>query len=169
MLLKLPIDILHEIDKFLIIQDVYNLLLTNTYFNNVFGKDKFKKKYCDLLNLEKYINKNYNKFKHLIQYVSKDRLEKTFIYSLNNITTVWMNDVCGTYDMKYIAECMYNGLQINTINKINSEGLHFYRFFYNSLLECIIIGDKKQTQKNIDNCAILRNLHTNFKPFPKKK
>ena len=97
MLLKLPIDILTLITDLLKYKDVYYLLLTNSYFNNKYGKDKFKKKYSSNIDLQRFLNKDYNKFKYLIQYVNEDKLEEIFQLSLHNIKIVWVNQICGIY------------------------------------------------------------------------
>lgn len=167
MLFNLPIEILNLIIDLLNYKDIYNLLLINSYFNNKYGKDKFKEKYISNIHLEKYLNKDYNKFKNLIQYVNEDKLEEIFLLSLHDIKTVWINFMCGIYDMKYIFECMYYGCRINDTKKLQGQALHFYRFFYNHILRAIVEGDREKTQININNCKMVRSLHTDFKPFNK--
>ena len=63
---------------------------------------------------------------------------------------------------------MLRGCRIDDeiIDVLNSRGKHFYTFFYGDLLRCMD-KDRESTQKNIDNCKILRSLHTSFISYPK--
>lgn len=167
MLLNLPVDIQKLVINNLECKDVYYLLLTNSIFNNEFGKKKFKEKYRNIIFLKKYLNKNYDKFKYLIKYVEKKDLDMIFILALNNIQTVWSDQVCGFFDMKYIFECIFHGCHINNIDLLKRNGLHFYKYFYDDIVKTIVEDDREKTQYNIDNCKKLKALHSNFIPFNK--
>ena len=106
-ILILPYDVLSLIIDHLGCIDTYHLLLTNQSFNDDFGKDKFKKKF-HYLAVKNLINRDLNKFQREISNVNDSERDKIFIHTLHDIRTVWMNQVQGFYNMKYIFECMIN-------------------------------------------------------------
>ena len=166
----IPYDVLSLVVDNLGCIDRYNLLLTNQSFNENFGKDKFKTKFHYLV-VKNLVNKDLDKFKKEIQNVNDNERNEIFIYAIHNIRTVWLNQEQGFYNMKYIFECMINGSRINDINSLtNHNSNHFYKFFYNPIIDCIgLLGveDREEIQKNIDCSDMLRSLHSNFKPVQK--
>jgi len=166
MLNDIPIEIYKIIINYLDIKDIYSLLYISNDINEEYGKDKFKGEYYHKY-LIKFINRDYDKFKNELYYV-KNGLNELFIYSLLHIESVWLNYQQGFHNMNYIYECMLRGCRINDeiIDILNIRGKHFYTFFYGDLLRCMD-KDRESTQKNIDNCKILRSLHTSFISYPK--
>jgi len=167
MIQDLPIEIQSLIIDHLECGDTYHLLLTERGLNDEF-KDELKKRYYYRI-LQKLVNKDYTAFKNEIQGFGQDDLEKVFFYSLNHIDTVWFNEACGFYNMNYILECMFHGCRITEVSKLQSKAKHFYKYFYHAILDIIVEGDRSKTQQKIDNIGMLKSLHTNFKPYKKKK
>ena len=139
-LLELPkeliLEILSKIDYW---KDNKSLIETAPYFRKRIGGEIFKERFLPYFFKNKFINNNYVKFKKYINLLNKKELHNIFLLSLSNIKTVWMNEVCGFYDMRYIFECMYNGCRIKDkdiryINKVKGNATHFYLCFYNDLL-----------------------------------
>tara|TARA_B100001123_G_C15197431_1_gene981908 strand:+ start:543 stop:1058 length:516 start_codon:yes stop_codon:yes gene_type:complete len=168
-ILNLPYEIIELIMTDLSCGFYYNFIRTTKKIYLKFGKEKFKKKFMNFVLVKKYLNNDYNKFKYYIQHLNEDELNKILILSVNNIETVWLNETCGFYNLKYIFECIYNGGNINDINNLNHTGKHFYRFFYNNILINIVKDNREETQKNVDNCVVLKNLHTQFRPYIKNQ
>ena len=123
--------------------------------------------------VQKFINKDFPRFKKEIQSISQEGLENVFFHALNNIDTVWMNKACGFYEMKYICECMIQGCRINDISNMNEwsiQSQHFKGHFYHDLVNAIGSlneNNREQIQKNIDTCRKLKSLHSDFKQFYK--
>lgn len=166
MITSLPIDILPFIINNLHFKDIYNLFYVSKDIQKMYSSE-FKGKYYHNY-LIKLVNNNYEKFKNELHYV-KDGLNELFIYSLQNIDTVWFNYEQGFHNMKYVYECMLRGCRINNdIRKqLNIRGYHFYDHFYKDLLNCMD-DDRIVTQENIDNCKKLFSLHSTFRPYIKK-
>lgn len=164
---ELSYDILKIIINCLNYKDNINLLKVNKYINSEFTEYiKIKFYYLFIIKL---VNKDLNKFKKEIILLKPICMKKVFIYCLNNISTVWLNQTQGFYNMRYIFECMLIGCRVDkTIQyQFNYTGSHFYQYFYLDLLNCINSNDKIIIQKNIDNCPNLKSLHSNFRSIKK--
>lgn len=161
-------DLLIIFVKNLNYKDIYKLLRVNKYINNSLS-EYFKKRFYYLFVI-KLININLEFFKKEILLLKPVCLKKVFIYTLNNIDTVWLNKSQGFYNMKYILECMIIGCRVDkTIQyKFNYTGSHFYQYFYQDLLNCITCNERIIIQRNIDKTPRLKSLHSNFVPFNKK-
>ena len=163
MLLDIPLEVFNLIIDNIDYKDTYNLLQTNSYFNKNYGNKNFIERYNHKIDLSKYLNQDYNRFHNLIKYVNKDYLHEIFKYSVSKINIVWMNCICGVYDLRFIFECMYNGCRIEDDLKLKSK--HFYKHFYKHILKSIVENDRFKTQILIDNNNMLTSLHSQFVPI----
>ena len=162
-------DLLKLFVKDLNYKDISNLLKVNKYINNSLS-EYFKNKFYYLFVI-KLVNKDLEIFKKEILLLKPLCLKKVFIYTLNNIKTVWLNDRQGFYNMKYILECMIIGCRVDkTIQyQFNYTGSHFHQHFYQDLLNCLTSNERIIIQRNIDNTSRLKSLHSNFVPYNKYK
>jgi len=165
---KFPLEIIYLIIDYLSYKDFYNILFISKYINCNFSS-YFKDKYHYLLVI-KLVNNDLYKFRKCITILDSNKLEKVFIYTLNNINTVWLNKTQGFSNMKYILECMIIGCRINEYIKenMNTKGYHFYEHFYYDILNAVKFYNRNSIQENINNCRKLKSLHSNFIPFVKK-
>jgi len=166
----LPNDILSLVVDILGAIDTYNLILTNSSFNDEFGKDKIKRKFY-YLTIKNLVNRDFDKFQVKIKDVEDDDRNEIFIHTLHDIRTVWMSQEAGFYNMKYIFECMINGSRINNVNRLtNHTSNHFYKFFYHPIVNCIGdlgVKDREEIQDNVDRSGMLRSLYSNFVEYEK--
>jgi len=166
----LPYDVLSLVVDNLGCIDTYNLSLTNSSFNDNFGKDKLRNKYHYLV-VKKLVNRDFDKFQKEIPNVNDNERDEIFIHTLHDIRTVWMSQEQGFYNMKYIFECMINGSRINDVNCLtNHNSNHFYEFFYHPIVDCIGylgVEDREEIQENIDRSGMLRSLYSNFRSVNK--
>lgn len=175
-LLELPKELISEIlSNINNYKDYKNLIETSQIFNKLIGGKIFRDKYLYDIILNKFFNKNYNKFKYYLHLLNKKELNNIFLLTLSDIKTVWLNHTQGFGDMRYIFECLYLGCNIENCNIENynienfnsSSASHFLIHFYNDLLRCIVYNDRNLTIENINNCRKLKSLHSNFKPYDK--
>ena len=163
----LPTDLILIIIENLNYRDLYKFINTNSYINNNCSQ-YFKDKYYHIF-VMKLVNNDLHTFCKKLVLLNNEQLEKVFIYTLNNIETLWLNKCRGFYDMKYILECMILGSKLNYKIEIhlNNKAQHFVYYFYDELLEVVRHKNRKSIQNKIDNIPKFKNLHSTFIPFKK--
>ena len=71
---------------------------------------KYNKK-IHFYRLDKYLNNDYIKFYKLLNKYNykedKEYLEENLNLSINNINTIWKDDINGYYDLRYLFELIY--------------------------------------------------------------
>ena len=136
--------IMNKLDRY---EDKNNFSMVNSFiYENYHNRVKIYK-------LEKFLNKDYVRFYNLLQIYEYEKedleyLKKICIESIKNINTVWKNDQCGFYDLRFIFELMYHYDIINKYNSIVNR--NFNIGFFKGIKDCIVKGNRGQTLYNID-------------------
>lgn len=163
---KLPNDIILIIfNNINDIQSLFNFIILNKNINNLL-KLKFKKYF-----IEYTLNNDYLLFYKILNNNEFNMiyLNNLLIKAINKRLTVWSCKQNGFSDMIYIFELMFTGCRLNNqlIKKHNLIKEHFYCYFYNDILKCIVYNDRIKTINNINNCNNLTSLKTNFNYYKK--
>ena len=169
-----------EFNNIYIPNDIINIIYKNLpklndkmNFTKV-NKFMFKKNYnkTQIYTLELYLNLDYLKFYNLINkydYPKEDLeyLKKICFESLKYMNTIWLNNIQGFGDYRFIFELLY---KYDIINKyiIQKNTPHFYKHFYSFMDKSIVKNDRKKTIENINNSDMLFTLKRKFKPYSRK-
>ena len=136
-------------------------------------KELYLKNYENIIKfkIKKYIYKDYTRFYRYLNryYYNINELTELIRYTLIYLSsqTIWMNQTCGTYDLRFIFELLSNE---NNIEDKQVEKLHygFYNHFYFHLKNSIVKKNREKTKSNLQNISILTVLHNNFYPYRQK-
>lgn len=165
-----------EINEIYITNDIIDLLLNQLNLKNKINFIKsnkiiyhnFKKIY-EKYKIYLFINNDYLIFYNYLKnnYYSIDDLNDFIKISIRDIPTVYKNNICGFYDLKYIFELFYlNQNNLLLEDEIRNINLHFYIHFYHKLIN-ILNNDRQKCIKNIEKTKYLISLHKNFNGFYK--
>jgi len=116
-----------------------------------------------------YINYDYLHFYDFLQKYKYTihEINEFLEISLKDIPTVYKNNICGFYDLKYIFELLFvNQNHLLTDNEICKLNLHFYKHFYHKMKECLD-KDRENYKNNIEKTKYLISLHRNFNGYYK--
>ena len=116
------------------------------------------------------INKDYKLFKewmHRYRYTN-DEIKELGIKSILGVRPVWGSIMCGYYDLRYIFELIYAGLDFYDVEvKENIKQLNLFTIM-KKIKQCISFN-RFETIHNINNEVMLRSLHRLFEPiFPSR-
>lgn len=130
----------------------------------VFTKiNQFTRKYKDSIKYESFnlINDNYSIFKlcfRKYKYTDEELLELG-IRSMKGMKTIWGSTLSGYYDLRYIYEIIYAGLEPREI-KGYCQKLNLY-YLLNEIKKCRSFNHF-ETMKNINNNPSLYSLRRDF-------
>ena len=165
-----------EINEIFIDEDILDLIFQKLSFEHKINFSQLSNftyiKYKDSIKYTVYkcINNDYHIFKRCFQRYkySEEEINSLGIDSVRGIRTIWCHPiVCGHYDLRYIFELIYNGLDINNkdiIDNTNALNLHY---IIKKIKQCVSFS-RFETIQNINNEPVLRSLHMLFKPIGKK-
>ena len=135
----------------------------NQYIYDYYKNELIKYKIYNYINYD-YLN--FYNFLQKFQYTIHE-INEFLEISLKDIPTVYKNNICGFYDLKYIFELLFINqnylLSDNEIKKIN---LHFYIHFYKKLKN-ILHKEREICKENIEKTKYLISLHRNFNGYYK--
>lgn len=122
--------------------------------------------------IHKFINDDYIKFYQNLQEnnYTNDEISSLLKSCIINIPTVYKNNICGFYDLKYIFEMLFITQNIVTTlvtdNEIQKLNIHFYIHFYPKIKE-ILHENRNTCKENIENNKYLISLQKDFIGFYK--
>ena len=119
-------------------------------------------------------NNDYIKFYKLLNKYNykedKEYLEEILNLSINNINTIWKDDINGYYDLRYLFELIYeynDMIEILNFQDSYNNNNHIKVMIINNILLCIK-SSRSETLKQIDNAKYLSSLKNDFNPKSKK-
>ena len=171
--------------------DIQNIYIPHEIVDIIFSKMPYEnKKKIVLINkylykkynkkihfyrLDKYLNNDYIKFYKLLNKYNykedKEYLEEILNLSINNINTIWKDDINGYYDLRYLFELIYeynDMIEILNFQDSYNNNNHIKVMIINNILLCIK-SSRSETLKQInDNTKYLSSLKNDFNPKSKK-
>jgi len=150
-----------------IIDIIFNALDYTDKFS--FSKlNHFTTKYKDAIKYQVFnlINKDYHKYKLLMKMYrfNQNELLDLGILAVNDVDILWGTTLTGYYDLRYIFELVFAGLNIyHSSIKENCKGVNLF-FLIRQIKSCLSFN-RFETIRNINNHASLRVLNIAFLPL----
>tara|TARA_Y100001935_G_scaffold255594_1_gene269778 strand:+ start:2910 stop:3449 length:540 start_codon:yes stop_codon:yes gene_type:complete len=162
--------------------------LSNTYITEDIIDLIFNKLNHDCKISFSQINKySYNKYKHSIKYLvynyvnldylcfkkcfqkynySEEELIQLGNIAIKNVKTIWGSALSGYYDLRYIFELIYNGLDIKHSAIVENTNALNLKVIMEKIKQCIS-WNRSETINNINNEVMLYPLQYRFQPILK--
>lgn len=151
-------DIIDIIFKYL----DYNDMILFSHINSFLMK-KYKKtiKY----KIFDFLNNDYKLFNRCIQRYSYNEREITTLFTngIDGINIIWGTTMTGSYDLRYLFELIYKGVDIRSVDLSGSVKEETLKMMVQAMKRSKSFS-RSETKKNINEEPILRSLHNSFKP-----
>ena len=152
-------------------EDIIDSFFYNLSYDDMFSFSQINKyTYGRYDNYIKYLiydflNTNYRYFKILMQKYkySEDEIFTMGIDAIRGVNTVWGGPMYGYYDLRFLFELIYAGLDVNNVKIIEASKEQINLHLNMKRIKSCISFNRFETIHNINKETMLYSLHKMFK------